>query len=169
MWAPLEVQPGGGWLKLEVAGGCRQERNKRAVVVEGRSRVTVRVTVEEAIYGPPGIYWGCFLRNPSEEWVELQRPLDGRELLGQSSSFEGKRKLCEEEPANLAHCEAVPVAVPNVVGFSLRDAREALRLAGLRARVQRRPAATHRVIAQSPFPEQAVHWESPVRLRVAGA
>ncbi len=155
-WAAAEVEEGGRDLHVAFwdAGGCGASRGPYFRVEEGRGWVALTVTVGDAIYAPTG-HEACLqplVTQASYQWLRLHRPLDGREVRGQTL-----KAPCLLAPG-VSRCggERVgrPIAVPNVVGFSFADAVRALAFDGLGASTRGRPAARQRVVAQSPATEE---------------
>jgi len=152
-WAASEVEEGGRALKVAFwdAGGCSASRGPYFKVEEGREWVSLTVTVERAIYAP-GENQSCpapLVRRARYELVRLRRPLDAREIRGQTL-----KAPCLLD-AGVSYCGGGrPIEVPNVVGFSFADAVRALAFDGLGASARGRPAARQRVVAQSPATEE---------------
>lgn len=160
-WAAYEVGADERSVLVGYSSECGDSRNTAASVAEARESVTITVRDEFAIR-PEGQRTLCKPPHVRFLTVELQRPLGGRELVG----------ALGESPTNLVCGSGCPgtASVPGLVGFSLRDARTALELAGLVAVVRHGCSGSRGrrgVVSQTPEREHRVPERARVRLCVA--
>ena len=160
-WAAYEVGAGERSVLVGYTSGCGGGGAVSASVTEARESVTINVQRERRTRAP-GRWTSCPPPKLRFLTVELPQPLNGRELVGALGG----------SPSDLVcgECRPTSIRVPGLVGFSLKNARTALELAGLGAAVRRGCSKSHRrrgVVAQTPGREHRVPNRTRVRLCVA--
>jgi hypothetical protein len=160
-WAAYEVGAGERSVLVGYTSGCGGGGAASASVAEARESVTITVQRERRTRAP-GRWTSCPPPQLRFLTVELLQPLNGRELVG----------ALGESPSDLVcvECRPTSIRVPGLVGFSLKNARTALKLAGLGAVVRRACSKSHQrrgVMAQTPGREHRVPNRTRVRLCIA--
>lgn len=145
-------------------GGCGS-RNNHSTLQETKTTISVSL-LREVPTGElicPDIYVIGRIR------VELAAPLAGRVIVGPPASvpFGGGGPLWAVTGQAETSVGLAPLA-PRLVGFAPVDAKDALKLLGLKATIDlvRRGRGLSRVVGQSPAPGRVVPRDKPVVLRV---
>jgi hypothetical protein len=151
VWGAFAVGPRERSLDIMYEEGGCGSRNVQASVRETRAHVLIGVSRE--VPSGPGLVCPAFERFVPLR-VALAAPLAGR-------AIEGAAPMSALAPM-------LGRRTPRLIGFAPRDAEQALRNAGLRARirVQHGARGLARVVAQYPAPGQAVQSQGIVRVRV---
>lgn len=143
-WFPRELRDRGRLLVIQAPIACGSHR-RTVSVQESRTAVKISLWVQA-----PAAERSC-RREAVPIVVRLQHSLDGRVL---SRPGDGPAESCPTCARGL----------PELLGFSIEDARLAASLAGLRLAVERSPAGATRVVAQSPQPGQSLRRHALIRV-----
>jgi len=161
-WAAYEVGTAERSVVVGYFGGGCGERGVAATAVEAHTSVTIKLRSEVATY--PGEVVSCPPQHREFLHVGLRHPLEGRELVGASN-------LPRVNVACSGGCPTTFV-VPDVVGFSLKDAQTALALVELQSGVHRsgcqHSGARRGVVTQTPTHPHKAAIDTRVHLCVAG-
>ncbi|HTY96272.1 MAG TPA: hypothetical protein VMB91_04485 [Solirubrobacteraceae bacterium] len=161
-WAAYEVGPGERSVVVGYFGGGCGERGAAATAVEAHASVTVQLRTELATY--PGEVISCPSQHLTFLHVGLRHPLDGRELVG-ASNLPRANAVCS------GGCPTT-FTVPDVVGFSLKDAQAALALVEMQNGIHRsgcqHSPARRGVVTQAPTHPHEAAIGTRVHLCVAG-
>jgi hypothetical protein len=162
-WDAAETGPDGRSIEVAYRTDTCGERHARASAVETSSSVTISVQREVAAYEGPGVM-SCPAPRELVLSVPLRHPLAGRVIYGRSPAV-------LKDPREVFGESGRPIEMPRLIGFSPRDARQALVYGYLEGKMKRRHrgAGLPRVIAQSPPAGRSVRRGAAVQFVVAGS
>ena len=162
-WDAAETGPDGRSIQVAYRADSCGERHVRAAAIETSRSVVISVQREVAAHEGPEAMSCPAPREPTIT-VPLRRPLGGRMIYGRSQAV-------LKDPREVFGESGGPIKMPRLIGFSPRDARQALVYGYLQGsmRWRHRGAGRPRVVAQAPPAGRSVRQGAVVQFVVASS